>query len=154
MSLVISLKPPPLRSARITGLRRYYGRLRLPNATARVLAFDTCSRVPASRGPAPGSPGLPHPCNVRLDAASDSGEPPHCSPSRSAACCLPEGQTRRRSPTKLFGALYLQGQHHLLPLHLACCRAYASARLSPGAQQGSILGSWLAITQVGFPPTQ
>jgi hypothetical protein len=24
----------------------------------------------------------------------------------------------------------------------------------PGAQQGSILGSWLAITQVGFPPTK
>jgi hypothetical protein len=39
-------------------------------------------------------------------------------------------------------------------MHLACFRAYASTRLLPGAQQGSILGSWLAITQVGFTPTK
>ena len=68
---------------------------------------------------------------------------------------LPAGGT---NPSALsngnFGALHLQGRLHPLPLHLACFRAYASARLLPDTQQGSILGPWLAVTQVGFPPTK
>jgi hypothetical protein len=64
------------------------------------------------------------------------------------------GQCRRRSPTKIFGAQHLQGRLHPLPLHLACFRAYASTRPLPFAPQGSILGSWLATTQVGFAPTR
>ena len=43
---------------------------------------------------------------------------------------------------------------HPLPLHLACFRACAAARPLPDAQQGSILGSWLAITQAGLSPTK
>jgi hypothetical protein len=39
-------------------------------------------------------------------------------------------------------------------LHLACFRAYASTRPLPFVPQGSILGSWLATTQVGVPPTR
>ena len=154
MSLSRYLKPPPLRSARITRHPRYYGWLRLPHIPARVLAFHTCSRVPAPCGPIRGSPRLPPTRNVRLDTASDPGEYPRHLPSRSSGCCLPEGQARRHSPSEFFGALHLQGRHHPLPLHLACFRAYASTRLLPDAQQGSILGSWLAITQVGFTPTK
>jgi hypothetical protein len=65
---------PVLRSARITGPHRYYGWLRLPGTTARVLSFCTCSQVPASGGPTVGSPWLPRTLNVRLDKASDPGE--------------------------------------------------------------------------------
>ena len=54
----------------------------------------------------------------------------------------------------LFGAQYLQGRLHPLPLHLACFRAYASTRLLPAAPQGSIPGSWLAITRTGVPPAR
>ncbi len=64
------------------------------------------------------------------------------------------GQTRRHSPTKTFGAQHLQGRLHPLPLHLACFRAYASTRPLPFTPQGSILGSRLAITQVGMSPTR
>jgi hypothetical protein len=37
-------------------------------------------------------------------------------------------------------------------LHLASFRAYASSVLLPAHLQGSISGSWLAITLAGFPP--
>ena len=148
------LKPPPLRSTSITRLQRYYGWLRLPRTAARVLALYTCSRVPASGEPMRGSPWLPRVLNVRLDTAWDPGEYAYRSPKRSTGCCLPEGQTRRHSPTKIFGAQHLQGRLHPLPLHLACFRAYASTRLLPAAPQGSILGSWLATTQVGLAPTR
>jgi probable addiction module antidote protein len=65
----------------------------------------TCSRVPASRGPVLGSPWLPRVLDlsihtVRLDTALDPGESPCRSPWRDTDCCLPEGQTRRHSPTK------------------------------------------------------
>ena len=53
-----------------------------------------------------------------------------------------------------FGAQRLQGQHDLFPLHLAFFRAYASSVPLLKHLQGSILGSWLAITQVGFAPTR
>jgi hypothetical protein len=86
--------------------------------------------------------------------ASDPGEYRHRSPWRNTGHGLSEGQTRRHSPTVLFGAQHLQGRLHPLPLHLACFRAYASTRLLPDAPQGSILSSWLAITQVGLAPTR
>jgi hypothetical protein len=86
--------------------------------------------------------------------ASDPGEYRHRSPWRDTDCSLPEGQTRRRSPTKFFGAQHLQGRLHPLPLHLACFRAYASTRPLPVAPQDSILGSRLTMTQVGFAPTR
>ncbi len=101
-----------------------------------------------------GSPWLPRILNVRLDTASDPGEYPCRSPERDTNCCLPAGQNRRHSPTKIFGAQHLQGRHRPLPLHLACFRAYASTRLLPVAPQGSILGSRLTITQAGLAPTR
>jgi len=53
---------------------------------------------------------------------------------------------------RLFRDFILQGQPHLLPLHLASFRAYASSTSLPMCLQGSIPGSWLAITWTGFPP--
>ena len=53
---------------------------------------------------------------------------------------------------RLFRDFILQGQPHLLPLHLASFRAYASSTSLPICLQGSIPGSWLAITWTGFPP--
>jgi hypothetical protein len=116
--------------------------------------FYTCSRVPASNGPMRGSPWLPRILNVKLDTAWDPGEYQRRSPSRSAGCCLPAGQTRRHSPTKIFGAQHLQGRLHPLPLHLACLSAEASTRLLPAVPQGSILGSRLTITQAGSSPAR
>ena len=59
MSLSRSLRPPPLRSTRITGRPHYYGRLRLPRLSARVLAVtlvhgcplptDRCADLPGYR---------------------------------------------------------------------------------------------------------
>jgi hypothetical protein len=121
--------------------------------------FYTCSRVPASRGPMRGSPWLPRVLDpnihtVRLDTASDPGEYPCRSPERDTDCCLPAGQNRRHSPTKIFGAQHLQGRLHPLPLHLACASAEASTRLLPVTPQGSILGSRLTITQAGLAPAR
>ena len=53
---------------------------------------------------------------------------------------------------RLFRDFILQGQPHLLPLHLASFHAYASSTSLPICLQGSIPGSWLAITWTGFPP--
>jgi len=114
----------------------------------------TCSWVPASRGPTLGSPWLPRILNVRLDTASDPGEYRRRSPLRNAGCCLPAGQNRRHSPTKIFGAQHLQGRHHPLPLHLACASADASTRPLPATPQGSILGSRLTMTQAGLSPAR
>ena len=120
--------------------------------------YYTCSRVPASSGPMRGyrsrTGWLPRVLNVRLDTASDPGEYPCRSPWRDTDCCLPAGQNRRHSPTKIFGAQHLQGRLHPLPLHLACFRTYASTRLLPAAPQGSILGSRLTITQAGLAPAR
>jgi hypothetical protein len=69
-------------------------------------------------------------------------------------CCLPAGQNRRHSPTKIFGAQHLQGRLHPLPLHLACFRDYASTCPLPSTPQGSILGWRLTITQAGLPPAR
>jgi hypothetical protein len=53
---------------------------------------------------------------------------------------------------RLFRDCILQGQHDLLPLRLASFRAYASNKPLPICLQGSIPGSWLAITWAGFAP--
>ena len=82
------------------------------------------------------------------------GEHRHRTPWRDTGCCLPEGQSRPRSPTKIFAAQHLQGRLHPLPLHLARFRTYASTRPLPVAPQGSILGSKLAMIQVEFVPTR
>jgi hypothetical protein len=104
--------------------------------------------------PMTGSPWLPHVLNVRLDTASDPGEHPSVSPCRPLGCCLLVGQAHRHSPNDFFGAPHLQGRHHPLPLHLACFRAYASTGPLPRRLQGSIPGSWLAITRAGFSPAR
>ncbi len=59
-----------------------------------------------------------------------------------------------RSNDAVFGTPRLQGQHHLLPLHLASFRTYASSALLPGRLQGSIPGLWLSVTWVGLSPTR
>jgi hypothetical protein len=105
----------------MTGNQHDYRWLRRPRPTARVLAFFACSRVPAPCGPRRGPPRLPRILNVRLDMAWDPGEHRHRLPWRDTDYCLPEGQTRRHSPTKFFGAQHLQGRLHPFPLHLACC---------------------------------
>ena len=97
---------------------------------------------------------LPRVLDVKFDTASDPWAYPYRSPKCDTDCCLPAGQNRRHSPTKIFGAQHLQGRLHPLPLHLACFRAYASTRLLPVAPQGSILGSRLTITQAGLAPAR
>ena len=52
-----------------------------------------------------------------------------------------------------FGAPSLQGRHSPLPLFLARFPAYASTSMLSWRLQGWILCPWLAVTQVGFPPT-
>ena len=151
--------------SRVISGRHPFARPALPGVTARMGGSDFHASPPASsllhlfagarlNGPMRGSPWLPRILNVKLDTAWDPGEYQRRSPSRSAGCCLPEGQTRRHSPTKIFGAQHLQGRLHPLPLHLACFRAYASTRLLPAVPQGSILGSRLTITQAGFSPAR
>ena len=59
------------------------------------------------------------------------------------------------SPTLVISGLeYLQGQHHLFPLHLASFCAYASSAPLPEHLQGSIPGPWLAVTWAGFAPAR
>jgi hypothetical protein len=107
--------------------------------------FYTCSRVPASSGPMRGSPWLPRVLNVRLDTASDPGEYPCRSPERDTDCCLPAGQTRRHSPTKIFGAQHLQGRltrylctsPAFVPTHRRAC--YQSRRKARYWARGSRL---------------
>ena len=54
----------------------------------------------------------------------------------------------------LFGALHLQGQHHLLSLHLASSRYHASIGPLPARLQVSIPGPCLMVTWAGFPPAR
>ena len=101
--------------------------------------------------PAIGSPRLLHKLNVRLYGLK-SRDVCHSSPKRYDNCCLPVSPDYRPYPMRLFRDFILQGQHHLLPLRLASSRAYASSASLPIRLQGSIPGSWLAITWAGFPP--
>jgi hypothetical protein len=70
--------------------------------------------------------------------ASDPGEYPYRSPWRDTDCCLPEGQTRRHSPTIKFSGLntfkvgftrYPYTSPAFVPTHLhARYRAHSKAR--------------------------
>lgn len=83
---------------------------------------------------------LPHTRNVRLDTASDPGEYPNRSPSRSPGCCLPEGQACRHSPSEFFrGSTPSRSASPvtLAPRLLSCLRIYPpvtsrAARLDTG----------------------
>ena len=61
---------------------------------------------------------------------------------------LPAGGTSPSalSQDKLFGIQHVQGQHHLLPLHLASSRDYASIGPLPARLQVSIPGPRLTAT--------
>jgi len=54
----------------------------------------------------------------------------------------------------LVGALHLQSQHHLLPLHLASSRHYASIGPLPARLQAAIPGPWLTATWAGIAPAR
>lgn len=126
-------------------------RLRLPNASARVLAFDTCSRVPACADRRPdllgyhvlAMPGSTRPQTLRVPAQLALAQ----------HGLLPAGGARH-SPSEYFGAYTFKVGFIRYPLYLACFPAYTSARLLPGTQQDWILGSWLTFTQAGFPPAK
>jgi hypothetical protein len=146
--------------------RHPFARSALPDVVAHMDVPDFRSPPPPSslftlvRGcalscaPTIGSPWLPCNHNVRLDATPDPGTSlsTRASALRTVACWV-------REPIGLFhdasfGTQRLQGQHHLLPLHLASFRAYASSAPLPGHLQGSIPGPSLTVTRVGFPPTR
>jgi hypothetical protein len=59
------------------------------------------------------------------------------------AALLPAGPFKPSADPNvgLFGALHLQGQHHLLPLHLASSRDYASIGPLPQPFGGFFLSS-------------
>nr|WP_093187871.1 hypothetical protein [Thiocapsa sp. KS1] len=72
------------------------------------------------------------------------------------AALLPAGPFKPSADPNvgLFGAPHLQGQHHLLPLHLASSPDYASTRTLPHRLQVSIPGPWLAVTWAGSAPAR
>ncbi len=122
-------------------------------------------RCAPAGAPSDGSPWLPRILFVKLDATSDPGLSVDTRPIASAvvACWVrePIGQIQRwcenpsaRSNDAVFGTPRLQGQHHLLPLHLASFRTYASSALLPRHLQGSIPGLWLTVTWMGLAPTR
>jgi hypothetical protein len=146
--------------------RHPFARSALPDVIAHMDVPDFRSPPPPSslftlvRGcalscaPTIGSPWLPRNRNVRLDATSDPGPSlsTRTNALRAIACWV-------REPIGLchdafFGTRRLQGQPHLLPLHLAFFRAYASSAPLPGHLQGSMPGPSLTVTRVGFPPTR
>jgi len=100
------LKPTPLRSRRITSVQRYYGRLRLPSASALSLAFLHLSEGARSSAPVLGSPWLLHNHRVRLDTVCDPGWSGTACPFNSSPCLLlPAGVLKPSAPSNngLFG---------------------------------------------------
>ena len=154
VSPVRSLKPAPLRSRRITSVHHYYRRLRLPLATAPVLAVYTCRGVRTVPHRRKGSPGLLPILAVKLEAAFDPGwAHPACLSTGCAVACW-RLDTIGPFQRGHFGTQHLHGRHYPLPLLLACFRAYASNTMSPSHLQGSIPGPWLAVTEAGFTPAR
>jgi len=91
----------------------------------------TLVRECVSATPTGGSPWLPRNLYVRLDTAWDPGVASVLRPyAHRTVACWPIN-TIGLPQCGLFGALHLQGQHHLLPLHLATSSAYASISLLP-----------------------
>jgi len=114
----------------------------------------TLVRECVSATPTGGSPWLPRNLYVRLDTAWDPGVASVLRPyAHRTVACWPIN-TIGLPQCGLFGALHLQGQHHLLPLHLATSSAYASISLLPDWLQGWIPGPWLAVTWAGFAPAR
>jgi hypothetical protein len=112
-----------------------------------------CALLPA---PAIGSPRLPRTLIVRLDAELRSRGGSFHSPEREGNCCLqgPRPHWPIHQVKTDFGTNSVQGQHHLLPLHLASFRAYASSTPLPEHLPGSIPGPWLGVTWTGFAPAR
>src|SRR5215471_2663739 len=147
--------------------RRPFAPSALPEFTARMGASDFRSPPPSSSlfrlvgrcalllTPTIGSPWLPRILVVRLDAVFDPGVAPRaCRCARGAAACWSGETIGQLTNASISGLNYLQGQHHLYPLHLASSCAYASSTSLPGCLQGSIPGSWLTFTWAGFAPAR
>ena len=147
------LTPAPLRSLRVTGVHRYYGRLRLPvtfHPTPRCLDLLWAAH---SSAPATGSPRLPH---TRPSSSIGSTIPGGhrllaCYAHDAVACWRLE--TIGPFPRGHFGTTTFTATYPS-PFHLACFRAYASSKLLPTHLQGSIPGLWLAVTRAGIPPAR
>jgi hypothetical protein len=147
--------------------RRPFAPSALPEIIARMGASDFRSPPPSSslfrlvrrRALLPalttGSPWLPRNLLVRLDADSDPGVASRaCQCARDAVACWPIETIDQFTNLTISGLEYLQGQHHLFPLHLASFCAYASSTPLPEHLQGSIPGPWLAVTWAGFAPAR
>jgi hypothetical protein len=147
--------------------RRPFAPSALPEFIARMGASDFRSPPPSSSlfrlvrrrallpAPTIGSPWLPRTLVVRLDADSDPGVAPRaCQFARDAVVCWPIETIDQFTNLTISGLEYLQGQHHLFPLHLASFCAYASSTPLPEHLQGSIPGPWLAVTWAGFAPAR
>ena len=147
--------------------RRPFAPSALPEFIARMGASDFRSPPPSSSlfrlvrrcallpAPTIGSPWLPRTLVVRLDAVFDPGVAPRaCQCARDAVACWSGETIGQHTNASISGLNYLQGQHHLFPLHLASFRAYASSTPLPEYLQGSIPGPWLAVTWAGFAPAR
>jgi len=108
----------------------------------------------ACYAPTMGSPGLLPILIVKLEAAYDPGWPRHSRHNHCRAIACWRLDTIGPFPCGHFGTLHLHGRHYLLPLLLACFRAYASSALLPVHLQGSVPSPWLAVTGAGFSPAR
>jgi hypothetical protein len=147
--------------------RRPFAPSALPEIIAHMGASDFRSSPPSSSlfrlvrrcallpAPTIGSPWLPRTLVVRLDADSDPGVASRAGQcARDAVACWPIETIDHFTNLTISGLKYLQGQHHLFPLHLASFCAYASSAPLPEHLQGSIPGPWLAVTWTGFAPAR
>jgi hypothetical protein len=147
--------------------RRPFAPSALPEILARMGASDFRSSPPSSSlftlvrrcallpAPTIGSPWLPRTLVVRLDADSDPGVASRaCQCARDAVACWSIETIGHFTNLAISGLEYLQGQHHLFPLHLASFCAYASSAPLPEHLQGSIPGPWLAVAWTGFAPAR
>jgi hypothetical protein len=151
--LIRYLLPTPLCSARITRLHRSYRRLRLPSHhrfLPRCLGLSGSARV--LRANARISLVTTHSSYKARYGLRSRGSSAHL-PFRDASF-LPAGMSKPSAYTfeSDFGTRFLQGQHDLLPLHLASFRTYASSTPLPRCLQGSIPSPWLAATGAGITP--
>jgi len=146
----------------MTRLPRYYGWLRLPRITAHVLALTLVHVLALT---------LVHGCPPPADRCADlpgfpvlsmSGSTrPRTPGSISAArhCAAPVVACRGAKPVgtlqpKFSGLNTFKGGSTRYLCTSPAYLAYAPTRLLPDAPQGSILGSWLTITQAGFTPAR
>ena len=150
------LKPAPLRSRRITSVHRYYGRLRLPSASALSLALYTCRRVRDLLRRCWGLLGyrtIVMSGSIRSEIPGGQARLAIPTPRR-VRCCLLASISHRPLPMRPFRDYNLHGRLYPLPLRLACFLAYASSDPLLDSLQGWILGPWLAVTKAGFTPAR